>query len=811
MGVGVALLTSASPTTAPIAPPTSSQSAVVPSLAPTAVPSVLPSATPTATPTTDPTAVPTAAPTAAPLAPTAAPTLTQCPAESIVPACADDPLCASCYSTLLTHQMPELPSIYQLRHNQLSFFDALMDNPECLQLPALYDAVSAVEQLHPRPGGCFDPCQLREYPCARNASCAACIEVLRSSQSGPVKLATPACIETGKTTLAELSAQCYYLPSCSLAKDMCTGPCVGCWDLLRRGEGAAAAMQCDTVATGGALIDNVAEDCVGGLAPPCDFWRQRCMALPACAQCLEATDFLLDTESILAGVRSGACDASLVNEDAARYIQNYIFLCPPSVVTPCSAAVVACVAEMPLQCIPCLVGTGAIPPEVCKTTLDQFQIKSVCTACPPEIAVINRVVMATVVVGATSLAACAVVITVIVAYSKDTHYFRERIILGLMIANMVYSGANVVQMDRISEGAIDCGKLYLPVSTVRIARSLWFFGKYSLGCFELVLLGVSISALRYGVQTLLWRHEVMLHALCVLCAAAAFTAFYIESGYIEAAGYNDASQDEAILATYNYLNADDDQDETNPGLVAGARFAAAQARYDRLLQTMLQAWLTILGLAIVLWAWMRVLFARIVAAWKRRLAENESQWDRDLWHESQQQERQVKFRVLTASREAYDEVARPLEPFVFIFVLFGIPAAVMATEYCHRNSVADATSTAHQRSNRHVIYGSCDVWCELALSFRSLATVVVYFSLRENRRQLTAVRTLWRRLIARLADIFRVRRAAKVTFDNGALERVRMLSVNGREEDDDEDVISKTPYHQFEDQDEGNLATNTAM
>jgi hypothetical protein len=47
--------------------------------------------------------------------------------------------------------------------------------------------------------------------------------------------------------------------------------------------------------------------------------------------------------------------------------------------------------------------------------------------------------------------------------------------------------------------------------------------------------------------------------------------------------------------------------------------------------------------------------------------------------------------------------------------------------------------------------GTCDVWCEFALSFRTLATVLLYFAAREHRKELFNVRELFRRLRTRIA------------------------------------------------------------
>ena len=74
----------------------------------------------------------------------------------------------------------------------------------------------------------------------------------------------------------------------------------------------------------------------------------------------------------------------------------------------------------------------------------------------------------------------------------------------------------------------------------------------------------------------------------------------------------------------------------------------------------------------------------------------------------------------------YEGVARPLEPYVLVFLAFGVPAAIMSTDYCRSHSNAQDVATASlTASNREITYGTCDVLCEFALAFRSMASVLV--------------------------------------------------------------------------------------
>lgn len=123
--------------------------------------------------------------------------------------------------------------------------------------------------------------------------------------------------------------------------------------------------------------------------------------------------------------------------------------------------------------------------------------------------------------------------------------------------------------------------------------------------------------------------------------------------------------------------------------------------------------------------------------------------------------------------QGYEEIARPLEPFVFVFVLFGIPACVMASEWCVHESSANSANTASASIGyQSESYGTCDVWCELVLAFRSLGTAAVFFSQPRNRQELLQFRTLCRRLWARLRFS---RGAPTVRFREEGLEEILMI------------------------------------
>jgi hypothetical protein len=116
---------------------------------------------------------------------------------------------------------------------------------------------------------------------------------------------------------------------------------------------------------------------------------------------------------------------------------------------------------------------------------------------------------------------------------------------------------------------------------------------------------------------------------------------------------------------------------------------------------------------------------------------------RSAWDERRQ--------LLEARHEAFNEVAKPLEPYIAVFVVFAAPAIVMSTTTCQSHSGASAVAdTTTNSGSTDLTYGSCDVWCEFVLAFRSLGTVAVYLASRERRIELVAVGTTWRKLWTRV-------------------------------------------------------------
>eukprot|EP00035_Acanthoeca_spectabilis_P002220 m.86004 g.86004 ORF g.86004 m.86004 type:complete len:786 (+) comp11433_c0_seq1:411-2768(+) len=681
---------------------------------------------------------------------------------------ADTTGCGRCLTALSNHSWPNhLQTGHTQRDANRAFFYTATTSPSCPQSgnvtaameAALYDAAY---------GDChllFGRGELEEYRCIQSPDCRECLGGIWSSGGNGASIWSAACNATNQTLLSLLATTTYGVPACTLYKGRCGTQCRGCVDALAAGDAAAATAGCNT-GDAAAQVDNVVFTCINNAPQGCSYWEDRCSSDARCLRCLQAIGYGATASGVVDGMNSPAC----ANADTIMYLRSYVYICPNSNVPMCPAQIYLCM-EYSETCRACMNQSGIYSQAVCDAVLQRYDVKASCAPCPESVFAINRIVLATSIVGGVSMVGCLTVMLVIVAYSKDRAAVRERSMLSLFLFNMVYSSANIIPVNRLQTDLSLCGDLDLPFSTIRFGRAWWFFGKYGLVMSELLILGTSVWVLTRGVRSLPPRIEAALHGLCLVGAFIAFAVFYTLCQAINRDGYNEQTQTESKGNVIAYLSFADDGNDDVSSAPAQDRFESARLRYDSLLQVMLLAYMGFLGVAIVLWIFLRWQFSRLVEAWRHRVVDAEKEWARDLWDPQSQGVLRTRQMLLLMAKEAYEEVAKPLEPFVFIFVLFGIPAAVMASSYCEKHSGAQVGDQQDNTDGTfYLSYGLCDVWCELILAFRSLATVLLYFSWRENRQQLWAGRTLLRRLGGRLLGCVPGRRSGRVRFRDTGLE-----------------------------------------
>eukprot|EP00035_Acanthoeca_spectabilis_P028292 m.469958 g.469958 ORF g.469958 m.469958 type:complete len:813 (+) comp29261_c0_seq1:117-2555(+) len=702
----------------------------------------------------------------------------QCPS---LYACLHDSRCTECLYTVRPFSEDSmLVAINRQRSRQ--FFSTLTAAAACNGNASL--AGNALFELSWFGGPCrelaaaqaFDypevgTCQGVEAVCFSTPPCSECLTRLITNHHASQQILTsPTCRAVNPAVISDLRGNCRPFPGCTAWKEHCrnTAGCTECLAMLGQGDVSSAIGHCsaasDTYNSSRQALDFVVFECTAATDVGCEYWKGRCTEIPVLQACLEALDYGRRLDIIVAAAASPKCRAAYrhMNEsEGEAYLNDYFNGCT-NIVSTCVRQTYFC--AMDPWCAQCL--NGSHPPDSphCLRTLGFSTLAAVCSGCPDVIAVINRAVIATAVVGGVSLVLCLAIVCAIFAEGRDRFSIQGRIIVGLMVANAIYSSANMIPTNLYHTGTTDCGRNVLSFPEIRFGRAWWFCGKFALGACEVVMMCVSLRVLHSGPSSIRFGAEMGMQLVCLVVGISAFTVFYTESVSINNAGYNSQTLTLAQTNTYNYLSLEDDQDDDTIDVTAAQQYETARDRYDSLTQAMLQIWLGLLGLAVALWLCLRVAFARLVSKWKTAERAAQAQWDRDLWSSDDAGARLIKQRVLDLMRKGYDDVAKPLEPYIAVFVAFGVPAVVMATDYCRDNSSANAPrASGSSDSSSTVAYGTCDVWCELVLSFRSLATVAVYLSWPEHRQALLAPVTLFRKLSRRTN---RGSRRRKVTFSS---------------------------------------------
>ena len=87
----------------------------------------------------------------------------------------------------------------------------------------------------------------------------------------------------------------------------------------------------------------------------------------------------------------------------------------------------------------------------------RYGIGDSCAPCASTVTTIDYIVLATSTVGAASVMACCAVIVVILAQGRNTESIRDRLIVGMMSANAVYSLANTIPINILVDSVTACG------------------------------------------------------------------------------------------------------------------------------------------------------------------------------------------------------------------------------------------------------------------------------------------------------------------------------------------------------------------
>jgi len=658
----------------------------------------------------------------------------------------------------------------------------------------------------------FDYCQRLQVLCILNPQCQQCLSQVYDALDGTAAdkleaVASPQCgffmndtIDfdaavnptdirgfTAKALLQLMAFTCLSLPRCTIFKEQCTRDprCNQCLSFLTARNATALQACFPRLGASASELASFARlgillvDCTFGSDIGCYFATQFCEHVPGCEECKGEMTGQGSNAAFATGALSSACGdvVSALSQPSATgisrlFASNFslglalfsaIEMCPAAQVSICDKVRFECMLYYSEVCIECLaddqyspLATSGLRADVCELVLRMNNsrgsaVNLECLGCPATVRRVNLIVVLTAAVGGISVLGCALVMVVIVGYKKDLLTSRDRVLLGLLVSNVIYSSANVIPLNYLRVGA-DCGKLLLSFPAIRFGRAWWFLGKYSIVLFELSIVALSARALRRGVRKARGWVEALYYTLSTAGGLAAFATFYALCYQINSHGYNEQAEEQSYDPSFNHIYepaADDD-------IFVYARdrddaFHKAKNNYDTLVQRMLVAWLLFAAMTLLLWLyvhWLHHGLLRSVDESKEMLAG----WDRDRVAAAQAPDMLRRRRLIELKKEGFIEVARPLQGYVTIFVAFAIPATVMATPWCRERSGLSNAKQAQNDLPTEGVYqeGMCDIYCEFVLAFRSIVFVLYYFSLKEHRRELLHIRTLGRRLRRRL-------------------------------------------------------------
>ena len=225
---------------------------------------------------------------------------------------------------------------------------------------------------------------------------------------------------------------------------------------------------------------------------------------------------------------------------------------------------------------------------------------------------------------------------------------------------------------------------------------------------EIFIIALSTNVLLTGRDRIPLRHEMAAHGSCLVVAVIVFLTYGIRVTEILKSSYP----------------------------------VGESAANDDLESDYTDAWLVAFSTVILLWIQQQLCLRKLMREWNQGLAEAEQDWNRDLWNTSDQAVQEARDRkrlLLDKQKEAYLEVVQPLAPYVYVFMIFCVPAVIIATRPC-------------REAQNDINTAPCMAMCFTLLAARPVATAGVYFSDEQCRSELLDFGTLRRKLWLRLSN-----------------------------------------------------------
>lgn len=402
--------------------------------------------------------------------------------DAIMSACYADQACVTCRAALERWAFPPAfqgDNVYTAVFEEnltTGFWNAILATPQCNTSFAVVNPTLSEECS----GSDFDKCQQAQFECMANSACAACTNDTLHYQPRTA-LNSSACRGVNTSLMFHgVALYCRTFPRCSFYKSHCNGTCAVILQTLAEGDvqGAAQLYMNEITSSGSnvyALLTSTLSFCMDGTVA-CNFWQAVCARTPTCNACLAAMNNASSAEATVHGIGTIACGAlwNGSTPHALGQLFRVIDFCPTSMVPSCASAWAYCFLKHGPACAQCAEEASMTNQTECTIWMEGEDIPTQCASCPSSVNTINKLTIAIQVIGSVSLVVCLGVIIALLAYSRDLGGIRDRVILGLMTANAVYSSANTMPLTMLKTGPEDCGQRVLSFDTIRFGRAWWF-------------------------------------------------------------------------------------------------------------------------------------------------------------------------------------------------------------------------------------------------------------------------------------------------------------------------------------------------
>lgn len=352
----------------------------------------------------------------------------------------------------------------------------------------------------------------------------------------------------------------------------------------------------------------------------------------------------------------------------------------------------------------------------------------------------NRLVAAQSAIGGIGFLVCSLAVFHIYARGRDRRALSARLVLAVLLSNIVYAITDIIPSNYSQLSGAECGdNLIGPRDTDVVAgclpTAIMFFGVYCTTMYELMMVLVSTRALRSLKTTIPQKLEWIMHILCISVGIGAFIWYYTVCREVDLAiaklfaenDYNSANFDTATRAKHFELDTE---------------FSGLSGK--------LWGWaLLIVGMATLCWIYQRLLYHELLMQWRHATAQHDAFAETDAAAIiGLDPTVSSKRKLLQLRKLAYDEVAKPLEPYILVILTFVIPQIIILTSWC--KSQNETVYYAGQTTDPDAAM-PCLTVTELVLAFRAPCLGVVYFLDRNARSQTFHFRDLclrgWRRFI----------------------------------------------------------------